>query len=271
VSLEEGARKLEDHSSAPREIKQQLRERIWHLLEQEKVTSFPRPVWGRIPNFLGAQEAALKLLQLPEVADARVVKVNPDSPQIPIRRLLLKSGKKLIMATPRLREGFLLIDPNRIPENRLLSAGTIRGAFSFGRKIEELRDLPKVDFIVEGSVAVNTKGGRIGKGEGYAELEYAILKELELTSEKTKIATTVHDLQIVEEFPLELYDVPVDYIATPTKMVPTNSTYPRPRGILWDLLEEAKVKEIPILAKLRKGVTPSTKGESNGLQAEVRF
>ena len=242
-----------DNNANPREIKQQLRERIWNLLEQEKVTSFPRPVWGRIPNFLGSHEAALRLMQLPEVKDAQVVKVNPDSPQIPIRRLLLQSGKNLIMATPRMREGFLLIDPSRIPENRLLSAGTIKGAFTFGRKVE-LRTLPKIDFIVEGSVAVNAKGGRIGKGEGYAELEYAILKELVLVSEKTRIATTVHDLQIVEEFPLELYDVPIDYIATPTKMIPTNSTYPRPRGILWDLLEETKIKEIPILEELKRHI-----------------
>ena len=117
-----------DNNANPREIKQQLRERIWNLLEQEKVTSFPRPVWGRIPNFLGSHEAALKLMQLSEVKDAHVVKVNPDSPQIPIRRLLLQSGKILIMATPRMKEGFLLIDPSRIAENRLLSAGTIKGA-----------------------------------------------------------------------------------------------------------------------------------------------
>ncbi len=42
---------------------------------------------------------------------------------------------------------------------------------------EIVKEMPPVDLIVAGSVAVNKKGSRIGKGGGYSDLEYAIGRE----------------------------------------------------------------------------------------------
>ena len=53
--------------------------------------------------------------------------------------------------------------------------------------------IPKIELAVVGSVAVAKDGGRIGKGEGYSEMEYAILHELGLVSESVPIITTVHE------------------------------------------------------------------------------
>jgi len=39
-------------------------------------------------------------------------------------------------------------------------------------------DMPGLDAIVCGSVAVTRDGRRCGKGEGYSDLEFAILREL---------------------------------------------------------------------------------------------
>jgi hypothetical protein len=47
---------------------------------------FPRPVHHRIPNFVDAEAAAQRLAMLPEFKGARVVKVNPDTPQKMVRR-----------------------------------------------------------------------------------------------------------------------------------------------------------------------------------------
>ena len=47
---------------------------------------FPRPVHHRIPNFVDAEEAAARLATLPEFLAARVVKVNPDTPQKAVRK-----------------------------------------------------------------------------------------------------------------------------------------------------------------------------------------
>jgi 5-formyltetrahydrofolate cyclo-ligase len=44
------------------DLKRELRERVWRLLEERGVARFPRPVYGRIPNFVGAETAARRIL-----------------------------------------------------------------------------------------------------------------------------------------------------------------------------------------------------------------
>ena len=93
-------------------IKQSIRERIWDLMEREDIARFPRPVHGRIPNFEGAEMAAARLTELDAFKRARMVKVNPDAPQHPVRENVLLSGRRLLMPTPRLRQGFILLEPD---------------------------------------------------------------------------------------------------------------------------------------------------------------
>ena len=63
--------------------KQQLRERIWDLLEAEGIARFPFPPHDRIPNFAGADDAADRLAETEEWQDADAIKANPDAPQLP--------------------------------------------------------------------------------------------------------------------------------------------------------------------------------------------
>jgi 5-formyltetrahydrofolate cyclo-ligase len=102
--------------------KDDIRRRIWFLMEEKGVARFPRPVYGRIPNFAGSEVAAQKLAEQREFKQAKVVKVNPDSPQKMVRYLTLISGKTLIMPTPKLKHGFLLLNPNEIPKSALDSS-----------------------------------------------------------------------------------------------------------------------------------------------------
>ena len=234
--------------------KQKLREEIWKYLEDRDLARFPRPVFNRIPNFVGAEKAASLIRKLTDFQKARVVKVNPDSPQIDIRRIALEEGKTLLMPTPRLVEGFLKLDPKRVPRVMIKRAASISGAFTLGEKAP-LTKLPRVDLIVAGSVAVSLEGGRIGKGEGYSELEYGILRERGLVSDDVKIVTTVHDCQIVKPFPLEKHDLPVDYILTPTGIRETHTTIPKPTGIYWDEITSDMLREMPILKELHNRVS----------------
>jgi len=191
-------------------IKQSLREKIWSLMEERDIALFPRPVHGRIPNFKGADRAAMRLFLLDIWRNAKVVKVNPDSPQKHVRFRALLEGKILLMPTPKLREGFLLLDPKRIPRGDYNYASTIKGAFKYGRTAP-LDKIPRVDLIVTGSVLVDLYGNRIGKGGGYGDLEYGILVELGKATSKTPVITTVHDVQISEELlPHEEHDIVVD-------------------------------------------------------------
>ncbi|MEB3860965.1 MAG: 5-formyltetrahydrofolate cyclo-ligase [Desulfurococcales archaeon] len=234
--------------------KDEIRRMVWDRLASAGVARPPLPPHGRIPNFQGSWEAARRITSLPGWRRARLVKVNPDSPQRPVRLAALREGKLLLMPTPRLRSGFLLLDPSLIPGSHYTRASTIRGAFRYGKllgRLGDLQSLPGVDFIVEGSVAVNRWGERLGKGEGYAELEYAILRELGLVGEEVPIATSVHDLQVLpDRLPQDPYDVPVDYIATPTRLIEAVERPPRPPGILWDKLSREKLEEIPLLREL---------------------
>src|SRR5437764_9186670 len=60
------------------DAKQEIRERIWELLQRQGAARFPG-ARGRIPNFRGAERAADQLAELPEWGAAHVVKANPDS------------------------------------------------------------------------------------------------------------------------------------------------------------------------------------------------
>jgi len=199
--------------------KEEIRMRIWRLMEEKGAATFPKPVLHRIPNFVGAEKAAQNLRSLSEYKRAKVVFCNPDSPQRPVREMALRDGKTVVMATPKLRQGFLLIDPKNIPSNRIFEASTIHGAFKQGHPIEPNK--VKVDLFIAGSVAVSPDGGRLGKGTGYSDQEYSILKSAGSLKAQAPIATTVHDVQIVERIPREEWDVPVDIIVTPTRIIRT--------------------------------------------------
>lgn len=235
------------------EEKSKIRNEIWEKMEKLKVSKFPLPVKFRIPNFIGCEEAAKKLRKLDVYANANVVKVNPDSPQAPVREMVLRDGKTLVMPTPRIRQGFLVLDPKLIDPSMYRRASSIKGAFSLGKNVHPSR-LPKIDLIVLGSVAVGYNGGRIGKGEGYGEIEYAVLRQLGKVDETTPIVTTVHDIQVLNNIPVEEHDVALDIIITPTKIIKVTNRPLRPKGIMWDKMTDKKIDEIPILHELKKNI-----------------
>ena len=136
---------------------------IWRAMDREGVSRFPGAE-GRIPNFAGAKAAAERLAKHSAWQGAETIKANPDSPQTHARRLALAQGKTLVMAVPRLRDQhpFRLLDPSA-DEEQLREAATIKGALSHG-KIIDLDQVPELDFVLTGSVAVNLKGARRGQG-----------------------------------------------------------------------------------------------------------
>jgi 5-formyltetrahydrofolate cyclo-ligase len=236
--------------SSAREFRESLRQKIWREMEEKNIARFPRPVYGRIPNFVGAEQAAERLINTDIFRRAQVVKVNPDSPQKPVREAVLRKGKILIMPTPRISRGFLVLDPKKISPALYSVAATIQGAFRYGAPIHP-SEIPEVDLIVAGSVAVSVYGERLGKGEGYSELEYSILKEFNKVSEETPITTTVHDVQVVDfHIPLEPWDFTVDYIFTPTRSIRCVGERKRPPGLLWQYLDKEKIDEIPLLKEM---------------------
>jgi 5-formyltetrahydrofolate cyclo-ligase len=231
--------------------KQAIRERVWALLEREGAARFPG-ARGRIPNFVGAEAAAASLAELPEWRRARVVKANPDAPQLPVRAQALAEGKLVYMAIPRLREPkpFMRLDPKRLTVSPRRAA-SIRGAAAVGRKVS-INEMRPVDLVICGSVAVNRKGARVGKGGGFSDLEFALLVQAGLISNKTMLVTTVHPLQVLdEELPETDHDFRVARIVTPDEVITCRRTR-RPPGIMWEHLDEEKIQAIPVLGNLRR-------------------
>lgn len=153
------------------------RQAVWDALVATKAARFPFPTHGRIPNFAGAREAAERLLAHPIFTAVRCIKVNPDTPQRYVRETALERGIMVLVPTPRLKGGFWKLDPTTIPPDKYAEAATLEKGGRWGRQAP-LEALPRVDLIVTGSVAVTRDGRRCGKGHGYGDLEYAILREL---------------------------------------------------------------------------------------------
>uniref|UniRef100_A0A7S1ET43 Methenyltetrahydrofolate synthase domain-containing protein n=1 Tax=Timspurckia oligopyrenoides TaxID=708627 RepID=A0A7S1ET43_9RHOD len=253
--------------------KWEIRYKVWDLLMELKLARNPMPVHHRIPNFEGAEIAANRLLtEVEEFQSARCIKVNPDSPQRAVRYNVLNESKLLLCPQPRLRTGFFSeLSKEWIPSQELLSACSAKGFGKYGKplSLNEMRDLDEngknnrliVDCIVVGSVAVASNGSRIGKGEGFAELEYGILRLLGSIDENTPVITVVHDVQVMDDalMPLERmgeHDVPVDIIVTPTRVIRVNESAKKkkPNGVLWNLLSPQKLAQIRVLQQLKKSI-----------------
>ena len=221
--------------------KEAVRERVWARLERERAARFPG-ARGRIPNFVGAERAAERLAATPEWREARVLKCNPDAPQLPVRRRALADHKLVYMAVPRLcaEKPFL----------RLGRDATIKARDATPVALDELEP---VDLVVCGTVAVNRDGVRVGKGGGYSDLEFALLVEAGLVGDETTLATTVHPLQVLdEELPETEHDFRVDLVVTPDETLTTPSPR-RPPGILWSHLTPEKIAAIPVLSAAGSG------------------
>ena len=227
-----------------------MRDRIWARLEQEGAVKPPGKAVGKIPNFVGAEAASGRLAALPSWQSARVLKANPDKAQRAVRAKALAEGKVLYMAVPRLADElpFYLLDPEHLSLSPQ-EASSKEGAAKAGRKVAA-GELRPVDLVICGSVAVNRKGVRIGKGGGFSDLEVAFLVEAGVLRPDTVIATTVHPLQVVDEpLPETTHDFRVDIIATPDEVIWCSEPH-RPPGILWQHLPAAKIAEVPVLATL---------------------
>ncbi|XP_036202088.1 methenyltetrahydrofolate synthase domain-containing protein isoform X3 [Myotis myotis] len=223
-------------------------------MESQNIADFPRPVHHRIPNFKGSYLACQSIKDLGVFARTQEVKVDPDKPLEGVRLLALQSKKTLLVPTPRLRTGLFnrITPPPGATKDILRKCATSQGVRDYSVPVG-LDAKVLVDLVVVGSVAVSEKGWRIGKGEGYADLEYAMMASMGAVSQGTPVVTIVHDCQVVDipEALLEDHDLTVDYILTPTRVITTGCERPKPTGITWSKVSCAMMGRIPVLRSLR--------------------
>ncbi len=234
--------------------KDEIRQKVRARLRLAGIARFPGVDTGA-PNFVGAERAAQLLRELPMWKRARVVKINTDAPQQALRRAALREKKILYLAVPRLRgeRCFIELDPGRLGA-KTLRVTSLKGALQFGRLVAP-HEMRPVDLIICGSLAVTRQGARLGPGGGYCDLEYAVLRTEGKIREYTPILTTVHPLQIIDErVPMRGHDIPIDFLVTPGQVIAAPSLHPRPRGVIWEILHEDKIRSIPLLRRGRREV-----------------
>ncbi|NXY36687.1 MTHSD protein, partial [Pomatorhinus ruficollis] len=168
-----------------------------------------------------------------------------------------QARKTLLVPTPRLRTGLFnrIVPPPGATKEILRRCATSQGVRDYSVPVG-LEGKAQVDLVVVGSVAVSEKGWRIGKGEGYADMEYAMMVSMGAVQEDTPVVTIVHDCQVLDiaEELVDDHDLTVDYILTPTRTIQTNCKRPKPQGIMWHKASSTFIQmlgKIPILKTLR--------------------
>ena len=228
--------------------KDAARQHVWDTLKEQRLARFPFPIHGRIPNFKGAEAAAKLLFEVSPWKDAKFLKINPDSPQKPLREEALKRDITYFMPTPRLRAGVMKFDPARIPAEKFREAAALSTCAAWAEEVS-LDALPPIDAIVAGSVAVTRSGKRCGKGEGYSDIEFAILRELGHPA--VPVATTVHSVSVVNDFPRDDIDLPLSLVVTPDEIIKVADPFPPPDGIHWHRLSDQDLDAMPVLRDLQ--------------------
>lgn len=240
------------------DLKMAIRTKIWDLMEKRNfVKDYPRPCHNKIPNFKRCGVAATKLSRLREFKKAKCVKINPSLAQMHLRFLTLQHGKTLYVPSPSLSEDFMYeVDPKLLKRFwQLKRASSKAGSKELGRAITTQEKI-KIDLFVVASVACSPNGVRLGKGMGYAEMEWAVLYTMGAVTKNTTVVTTVHDCQVLSEkkLPTSLlatHDLPVDIIVTPTRIINVRQKLRKPiTGVLWDLVTEEQLESMPVLKEL---------------------
>ncbi|KAH8312009.1 hypothetical protein KR044_009026, partial [Drosophila immigrans] len=246
-----------DSTAQPAEpTKRSLRVQTWKKIQEGKVGIGFNGIFNRIPAFVDADKAAALLIQEEEFKQAQHIKVTIDRALHDFKEQALLANKSVYL--PSTRDSSALFLKVEVPEDatdeqkkeslRVQDIQKFRSEIGLDSKL-------KLDLVVIGSVVVSRDGYRIGRGNGFADLDIGLLIELGVITPQTAIVTIVHDVQVVDTLPLDLfqkYDSPVDIIVTPTEVIRVAKRLPRPSGVFWELLSERRLKILPVLQQLKE-------------------
>lgn len=238
--------------------KRSSRERIWKYMMKNDLLNYPKKVYNKIPNFKGAVDAVERFCSLNEFKDAKLIQISLDKPLEYLQKSSLKAGKEIIVPIPKLNNGLFVRVPPPIDDGKIdehFRAPTRQQRLLEGQSIVKIDDKFNIDIVVVGSVCVDRDGRRIGKGLGFADLEYAMMRKIGSIKPDTTVVTIVHDSQIVDKLPDDLFkkhDVHVDIIVTPTETIIVNNKLKKPDGIYWDILTQRRINAVQLLQQMKE-------------------
>lgn len=239
---------LRVQADAPERARASARAQVLTRLRRELRMAATHGDDERVPDFPGAGRAAERLFMIPAFRDARCIMVGAEAPQRFVRRLALERGVRVLVPTPGLADGFHLLEPASLTRADMVEASELATMPLYSRALD-VDALPAVDAIVLGSHAVTPDGRRCGASDGYPAIGWGVLAEL--GHEPVPVATTVHELQLVDGFSSDPRESGLDWIVLPGCVIEVRDPPPAPRGIAWDLLSKEEIEATPMLSLLQ--------------------
>ncbi|XP_013105838.2 methenyltetrahydrofolate synthase domain-containing protein [Stomoxys calcitrans] len=236
--------------------KRSLRVQTWKKIKDDKLGVHSGTIFNRIPTFVDSGKAVDLLVETDEFKKAKEIKVQIDRALNGARLQTLLSGKNLYLPSTRNSKAVCLkVDvPEDANDEKKKEILNVRNLDEYRTEIG-LDSKIVFDMVIIGSVVVSRDGYRIGRGNGFNDLGLGLLIELGSITPNTIIATLVHDTQVVDSLPTNIFqkhDAPVDLIVTPTEVIRVAKRLPRPAGLYWELLSERRLKIVPVLEVLKE-------------------
>ena len=202
-------------------------------------------------------KAAENLRRIAPYMQARTVLVSLHPALRQVCLNVLQDRKRLILPTPGLQKGFVLLDPAAIPPPKRHLAIRFKWKESSLSKIPYDKPLVEpIDMIVAESLAVTPDGKRIGDGRGFLDLQAAIVQILGWAHPAMQIVSLVQEDSIVESLPVEETDVGADWIVTPRRAWETSRPAPAARRIVWEKLDAKAIRRNDALYNLHRKIMP---------------
>jgi 5-formyltetrahydrofolate cyclo-ligase len=128
------------------------------------------------------------LTPAPSIDNALFYKLDPKFLHVhDLSRAATKSGKLMVFL-------FIFSNETYCFRSGTAALGTIVNLTAVGNL--------HVDIVVVASVVVNPiTGARLGKGKGYGDIEYAMMRQLGACDDTTLVVTTVHESQLLDDLP----------------------------------------------------------------------
>lgn len=216
------------------------------------------------PDFRGSSAAVDRILELDCYKNARTILVTCDNSLEHLRHQALKDGKKVLVGTYRLRRGFILLDPARMDDTELKLAACLDGMEmpGIGRAISiaQLRDEGlRIDMCATGGLVFNQQGVIVHEGQALFEVQWALLQDIKVIINTTRVVAVAHTCQVVDEVSLGLEkfmpskpgEVQCDFIVTPDRILKVEAATKPASGVNFKTVDPDALNNIPPLQELK--------------------
>ena len=187
----------EDIAARKKILRQEIKSRLSKLSPDEK---------------LNLSSAVIqKFLSLPAYKEAKIIMAYLSMPEeIQLHEFFTAAfSDEKILAVP-----FISADEMaavELPNMNALEVGSY-GILTVKSDVRKFIDAAEIDCVITPGVAFDMQGHRLGRGGGY----YDKFLSLAVNAKKISLA---YDCQIVNSVPVETFDIPVDAVVTPTKLI----------------------------------------------------